>query len=202
MAAPREVEGAVPKDQESGRSRLLLGVGSAAQVGQAPVARSAALFRERHPRDPVLGAPRVGRLGAPWGARHRPRVLAGESPRVRLPGPLAGVLRKRRPRALQSPRALESPVERSRRVRPNRAPAVGKLERRAAPRRAPRRQVADQRKRVQLAGAPVPAPREGLSHAERAVRAPVRRGAPGGRFFLPPCAVPEARLLSSNRAFC
>jgi hypothetical protein len=160
-------------------------------VGRAPVARSAALFRERHPRDPVLGAPRVGHLGAPWGARHRPRVPAGDSSRVRLPGPLAEVLRKRPPRALQSPQALESPVERSRRARPNRAPAVGKPERRAAPRRAPRRQVADQRKRVQPAGAPVPAPREGLSHAERAVRAPVRRGAPGGRFFCPRAQCPK-----------
>ena len=184
MVAPREAEGAVPKDQESGRSRLLPEVGSAAQVGRAPVARSAAYLREQHPADRVLGA--VARLGAHLGARHRPLVVAGESARVRLPGPPAAVLRKRRPKALQCPQALESRVERSRRARPNRAPAVGKLpERRAAPRRAPRRRAAEQRKRAQPTGAPVPAPREGLNHVEGAVRAPVRRAAPGGRFSAP-----------------
>jgi hypothetical protein len=192
VAALREAEGAVPKDQESGRSPLWLEVGSVAQVVRAQVARSAVLFREQHPVDPMPGVPRVGRLGVPWGPPHRPRVLPGESARVRPPGPLARVFRRRRPRALQSPQALESPVERSRQARPNRAPAPGKLlERRAAPRRAPRRRVADQRKRVQPAAARVPAPREGLSHAERAVRAPVRRDAPEGRFFCPRAQCPR-----------
>ena len=77
MAALREAEGAGPRDQESGRSRPLPAVGSAVQVGRAPVVGSVAYFRERHPADQVLRA--VARLGAHLEARHR-QLVAVEEP--------------------------------------------------------------------------------------------------------------------------
>jgi hypothetical protein len=184
VAALREAEGAVPRDQESGRSRPLPAVGSAAQVGRAPVVRSAAYLRERHPADLVLGA--VARLGTHLEARHRSLVAAGEPAqavaRARSPAPVAAAVpRKRQPRALRSPPTLESRVERSPRASPSRAPPVGRLAERRAPKRAPRKVP---RKRA----APVPAPRAAPRLAERA---PVRRAALGDRFFCPRAQCPR-----------
>jgi len=185
VAARREGEGAVPKDRASGRSRLLPEGGWVAQVRRVLAGGSAAPFQPRHPVDRVLGVPLLARLVAPLGARDRAPVVSGEPPvRPRVPGPLAGAEpRRRRPRVLQSPRGLESRAEKRVQVRARQSPAAGKRrERRPAPRRAPRSPAAVRRKSH---------PREGLSLAVGAARAPVRGAAPGGRFFSPRAQCPR-----------
>ena len=208
MAALQGAEGAVPKDQENGRSRLLPEVASAAwaaaeQAGRPPVEASAASCRGHPPADRVLGALPVARLGAHLEARHRPLVAAGESEQApadqaRPPGPRASaVARKRQPRALRGPLALESRGERKpARAKPNRALALGKLlERRAAPKRPPGSRVAGGgQKRARPGGALVPAPKAGLRPADgvaEAERAPVPGGAPGDRFSFPRAQCPR-----------
>src|ERR1700716_1403212 len=85
-AVLRGAEGAVPKDRESGRSRLLPEAASVApgvpgdQAERPPAADSAALFRRPAPAGPARGAPPVVRLGAPLEARHRLPVAAEREP--------------------------------------------------------------------------------------------------------------------------
>ncbi len=203
MAALREVEGAAPKDQESGRSHPLPAAGSGAQVAEEPAGRppavggsAAFLRRAQRPADRV-GALPVASLAAHLEARHRPLVAAGPAARAlsaqaRLPDPPAAAPeapRRRQPRTLRSPPAEGSRWEGNPPAgasQPNRAQVVGKqAERRAVPKRAlPRSRVAGEAKRARPVAAPVPAPRAGPSPAE-AARAPVRGAAPGGRFSCP-----------------
>ena len=226
MAARREGGGAVPKDQESVRSHLLRVAGSGAQgaalvaeepAGRLPAGRlpavggwAAFFHRAQRPGDRVGVLP-VAPLAVLLEARHR--LLAAASGRAlaaqaRLPDPLAAAPEdpgRRQSRAHRSPPAEGSrwqgnpPAGASQR---NPAPVVGKqAERRAVPKRAPPgTRMAEEGKSARRGAAPVPAPRAGPSPAE-AAKAPARGAAPGGRSSCPPCAVPEARLLSSSRAF-
>lgn len=220
MAARREVGGAVPKDQESARSHLLPVAGSgawAALVAEEPAGRppavggSAAVFRRaQRPKDRVGVLP-VAPLAALWEARHRPLAAAAAralAPQARLPDPLATAPEapgRRQPRPLRSP-----PRERSRSEanplggasQPNPAPVVGRqAERRAVQKGAPPGgRVAEKGKRARPGAAPVPTPKAGPSPAEPA-KARGRGAAPDGRLSWPPCAVSQARLLSSSRAF-
>ena len=200
VAALQEAEGAVPRGQESGRNRPSLAVGSAAQVGRAPVVGSAAHYREQHPADPVPEA--LAQLGVRQEVRHRALVAAAdqglEAARSWPPAPAAAapVPRKRQPRALRSPPVRESRGERNRaRPRPSRVPVLARLPERRAPKKAPtRRAEAAQQKGGQPAVAPVPVPRAGLRLAEEvpeAERAPVRRAAPGDRFSFPRAQPPR-----------
>ena len=196
MVALREAEGAVPKDLESDRNRLLREAGLAVQPGRA-AGRSATPLREEHPADRVPAAP-VAPPGAGLEARHLLLEAEEESQqavaRPRPPGPRAEAARpKRQQRALRGPPALERRGERSQaRARPSRVLAVGNLLERRAPKRAPRkRAAAAQPKRPQPVGVPVPVPkREGPRPAE-AERAPALRVAPGDSFFLPRARCPR-----------
>lgn len=197
-AALREVEGAVPKDQESARSHPLPVAGSVAQVaalvaeepaGRPPaVAGSAAFLRLAQPPANRVGALPVAPPALHLEARHLPLVAAGQAARVlaaqaRLPDPRAAAPeapRRRQPRALLSPPAEESRGEGNPPAgasQPNRAQVVGKqAERRAVPKRArPGSRVAGEPKRARPGATP----------------APDRGAAPGGRFSCPRAQCPR-----------
>ena len=213
MGALRGVKGAVPKDQESGRSHPLPAAGSGAQgaalVAEEPAGRPpavgdlAAFFRRaQRPADRV-GALPAAPLAAHLEARHRPLLAAGPAAgalaaQARLPDPPAAAPeapRRKQPRALRSPPAEGSRWEGNPPAgasQPNHAQVVGKqAERRAVPIRAlPGSRVPGAAKRARPGAAPVPAPRAGPSPAE-AARVPARGAAPGGRFSCPRAQCPR-----------
>jgi hypothetical protein len=225
-AGLRAEDAAGQRDPESDRNRLSPVVGwealaavlaEAALVARAGVQASAAacpLARRPAARDRALPRMRGVRHSAP--GQRRPvgaRSEQASAGQLAAPGP-QGVLRAPAAERPRKPRR-NPPAEKS--LEPERLPQEGRranrvqgVERRPgkqARQRKPPERVEHEKPQAGNRPPGVAAarsreePQNRAAVAEAVARSPRQKVAPGGRFFLAPCAFAEARLLSSSRAF-
>ena len=181
---------------------------AACPLGRRPAAWDRALPRMRGVRHSAPGQPRLVGAGARQ-ALVEQLVVPGPPGALRAPGTERLRKPRRDPLAEKSLEAERLPrgerranraqgVERPPEKQAREKQALGSAERERVERERPQ------------PGNPLPAvaaapgreePQNRAAVAEAVARSPRQKVAPGGRFFLPPCAFAEARLLSSSRAF-